>query len=142
MPAFTWRQSDLKDQGPRVPLTISVTEAARAALVADNKPVPAPIPLTALVDTGAGASVITRGIAQKLGLQPVGVTNVHTPSDANVPMPTYAIRLVLGNVIVFETTAIEADLQAQGIEALIGRDVLSSAVFIYTGYAGEFTIAI
>jgi predicted GNAT family acetyltransferase len=67
--------------------------------------------------------------------------NVSTPSSSNVPMPVYAIRLLLPNTIMFETTAVEAQLQGQGIGALIGRDVLSQAVLVYIGYANEFTIA-
>jgi hypothetical protein len=94
-----------------------------------------------LVDTGATASAIARGVARKLGLQPVGVIPVNTPSSTGTVMPLYAVRLLLPNNIVFETTAIEAQLQGQGIGGLVGRDVLSQAVFVYIGYINQFTIA-
>ncbi len=55
----------------------------------------------------------------------------------------YAVRLMLSPTVVFETTATEAEsIRAQGLDALIGRDVLSQAVFVYIGYVNQFTIAV
>jgi hypothetical protein len=142
MPAFTGRVTDLRGQGPAVQLSIAVTAAAEAALTAAGQPVPPPVQAAALIDTGATGSAIAQGIAQQLGLQPVGVTPVSTPSSANVPMPIYAVRLLLPSSIVYEVTAIEAQLANQGIGALIGRDVLSQAVLVYVGYMNEFTLAL
>lgn len=142
MPAFTGRRGDLQARGPTIDVSIAVTAAAEAAFTAAGETLPPPVPVTALIDSGATGNAIARGVAQQLRLQPVGVVNVSTPSTASVPMPTYAVRLLLPNTIVLETTAIEAELANQGIGALIGRDVLSQAVFVYIGYANEFTIAI
>jgi hypothetical protein len=142
VPAFTGRRGDLQARGPIIDVSIAVTAAADAALTAAGQAIPPPIQVTALIDTGATGSAIARGIAQQLGLQPVAVINVTTPSSSNVPMPAYAVRLLLPNTIIFETTAIEAELAGQGIGALIGRDVLSQAVLVYIGYANEFTIAL
>lgn len=141
MPAFTGRITDLRGRGPVLQANIAVAAAAEKALTDAGQPIPAPVQVTALIDTGATGSAISKGIAQRLGLQPVGVIPVSTPSSANVPMSLYAIRFLLPNTLVFETTAIEAELQDQGIGALIGRDVLSQAVLVYIGYANEFTLA-
>jgi predicted aspartyl protease len=101
------------------------------------------VPATAMIDTGASGSVITRDVAQRLGLQPVGVSLVHTASGTNVQTPMYAVRLTLSPTVNFETTASEAEsIRAQGLDALIGRDVLSQAVLVYIGYMNQFTIAI
>jgi hypothetical protein len=142
MPAFTWRQADLRAQGPTATVSIAVTAAAQAALTTAGDTAPAPVQVTAMIDTGATGTAIAPGIAQQLSLQPVGITLVSTPSSANVPMPQYAIRLLLAPTVIFETTAIEAPLHGQAIQALIGRDVLSQAVLVYIGYANEFTIAL
>ena len=142
MPAFTGRRADLIARGPTLDIAIAPTVAAEQAMTAGGQQAPTPAQVTALIDTGASGSAISRGIAQQLGLNPVGVTLVTTPSSTAVPMAAYAVRLVLPSRIVFEVTAIEADLQAQGIGALIGRDILSQAVLVYIGYANEFTIAI
>jgi predicted aspartyl protease len=143
MPAFTGRPQDLQARGPVAQVNIAVSAAAETALSAAGQTVPTPIPVAALIDTGASVTAISQGIAQQLGLQPVGVLPVSTPSSVNTNMPLYAIRVLLAPNVVFEVTAIEATgLAAQGIGALLGRDVLKQAVFIYIGYANEFTIAI
>jgi len=142
MPAFTGRITDLRARGPILQASIAVAAAAEKALTDAGQPVPAPVQVTALIDTGATGSAISKGTAQQLGLQPVGVIPVSTPSSAKVPMSLFAIRFLLPNSLIFETTAIEAQLQGQGIDALIGRDVLSQAVLVYIGYANEFTLAI
>lgn len=142
MPAFTGRSSDLQARGPVAQVNIAVSAAAETALTGAGEAVPPPVQVAALIDTGASVTAISQGIAQQLGLQPVGVLPVTTPSSLRADMPLYAIRVVLNNVV-FEVTAIEATaLAAQGIGALLGRDVLRQAVFIYIGYANEFTIAL
>jgi hypothetical protein len=62
--AFTGRVTDLRAQGPIVSVSIGVTEAASTALTNAGQPVPQPVTVTAMVDTGASGSVITRGVAQ------------------------------------------------------------------------------
>jgi hypothetical protein len=95
-----------------------------------------------LVDTGAALSAVVPDLVQKLGLQPVGVAQVVTPSTTTpVTMPTYAARLTLETGQVFETTVLGSPLHGQNIQGLIGRDVLSQCVLIYIGYANQFTIA-
>lgn len=142
MPAFTGRTTDLRARGPIAQVNIAVSAAAESALMAAGQAIPPPIQVTALIDTGASVTAISQGIAQQLGLQPVGMQPVSTPSSPSANMPLYAIRVVLNNVV-FEVTAIEATgLAVQGIGALLGRDVLSQAVFVYIGYANEFTIAL
>ncbi len=143
MPSWTSQSPDLKGNGPRVSVSVGVSQAAAAALITSGQPVPAAVPANALIDTGASGSVITRDLAQRLGLQPVGVTLVNTPSGTNVQASMYAVRLMLSPTVVFETTATEAEsIRAQGLDALIGRDVLSQAVFVYIGYVNQFTIAV
>jgi predicted aspartyl protease len=142
MAAFTGRISDLRARGPVATINIAVSAAAESALTAAGQAIPQPVQVTALIDTGASVTAISQGIAQQLGLQPVGIQSVSTPSSPSANMPLYAIRVVL-NTVVFDVTAIEANgLAAQGIGALLGRDVLSQAVFVYIGYANEFTIAL
>jgi predicted aspartyl protease len=142
MPAFTGRITDLRARGPLAQISLAVSGAAETALRAAGDAVPPPVQLTALIDTGAATTAIRQGVAQQLGLLPVGVRPISTPSSTRADMPIYAIRVVL-NTVVFEVTAIEATgLAVQGIDALLGRDVLAQAVFVYIGYANEFTIAL
>ena len=102
---------------------------------------PAPLQLQAMIDTGASGTVIQQGLAASLGLQPVGTTKITTPSSTEVDCYEYAVRYVLPNNVVAEGTVIEAPLEGQQIQALIGRDVLSQAVFVYIGYMGGFSLS-
>ena len=51
------------------------------------------------------------------------------------------MRLVFPHNVVAEVAAIEAPLEGQAIQCLIGRDVLSHGVFVYTGYINQFTLS-
>ena len=95
----------------------------------------------AMIDTGATSSVIRQGLAAQLGLNPVGVTYITTPSSTNVPCPEYLVRFVFPNNVLFETTVLEAPLQSQNIQCFIGRDVLAHAVLIYIGYGNPFSLS-
>jgi hypothetical protein len=72
---------------------------------------------------------------------------VLTPSTGAIPHQanTYDVSLVMPcgtmtPLFVPNLPIMESDLAAQGIQALIGRDVLSKCVFIYNGQNGFFTL--
>ncbi|UDY35526.1 hypothetical protein [Dermatobacter hominis] len=54
--------------------------------------------------------------------------------------PQYAVQLTLPQGYL-DITVVEAPLQGQHIQALIGRDVLKHAVFIYQGHTSQFTLS-
>jgi hypothetical protein len=64
-----------------------------------------------------------------------------TPSSSNVACYECLVRLVFPNNVVGETTAIEAPLQDQHIQRLIGREVLAHGVFVYIGYSNLFSLS-
>lgn len=92
-----------------------------------------------MIDTGATGSVIRQGLPAQLGLKPIGVTYINTPSSMNVACYEYLVRFVFPNNVLFETTVLETPLQGQHIECLIGRDVLAHGVFVYIGYGNLFS---
>ena len=94
-----------------------------------------------MIDTGATGSVIRQGLPAQLGLQPIGVAHINTPSSTNVPCYEYLIRFLFPNNVLFETRVLEAPLQGQHIQCLIGRDVLAHAVLVYVGYVNLFTLS-
>ncbi len=94
-----------------------------------------------MIDTGATGSVIQPAVAQQLGLQPIGVVAISTPSSENIPCFQYIVRLLFPNNVIAEAVAIEAPLRGQQIQCLIGRDVLAHGVFVYTGYINKFTLS-
>ena len=141
MPSFTSQVPNLQGVGPIVDLRIAVGTAVEAALRKAGNPIPVPVSAVAMIDTGATGSVMRVGLAAQLGLNPVGVTYINTPSSTNVACYEYLVRLVLPNNVVFETTVLEAPLQGQHIQCLIGRDVLSHAVLVYIGYGNLFSLS-
>jgi hypothetical protein len=94
-----------------------------------------------MIDTGAGCTVIRAGLAQLLGLQPTGVTTIHTASDTNVRCYRYLVRVLLPNNVSFEKTVVEAPLRGQHIDCLIGRDVLANGVLVYIGPGNLFSLS-
>lgn len=132
------------NNGPTFRVDIGVTMGLEFVIIAGGGTPPAPVAGHALVDTGASGSVVRQGIPGQLGLNPVGVVPVMTATTgtAAVTMPTYAVRFVLPNSITFEAVAIEANLGPQQIDAILGRDILRAAVFVYNGTTDSYTIAV
>ena len=111
--------------------------------------VPPPIVVQALVDTGASSTCLDLNSLAPLGLAQRGTTLIHTPSTGATPVeaPLYDVRLVLLHVekksfCQFDAVpVIGASLAEQGIQGLIGRDILSECLFIYDGPSATFTLA-
>ena len=119
-----------------------------------GQPVPKPFQARALVDTGASCTCVDPEVLIALGLSPTGSTPMHTPStgDAPVDVDQYDVGLIIPPAVqgqpplVFGTVPVAASkfFQAQGIHALIGRDILRHCVLHYNGGlgpTGHFTIA-
>lgn len=129
--------------GPQIPVNVQMPQALASLLTQQQKPVPNPISGVALLDTGASISAVDATVIQSLGVSPVGVTTLHTPSGTS-QQNQYPVRFEFpgSNLPAIETQrAIGSLLQQQGIIALIGRDVLASFVFVYNGPGGFITLA-
>ena len=136
--------------GPVLTVVIGVSVARGDALMTAGQPVPAGISARALIDTGASCTCVDPSILAKLALTPTGTVSVHTPStgpaahlaeqyDVSLIIPgagAHHVPLALPAIPVMA-----ADLSVQGIDSLIGRDVLRDCIFIYNGSVGLFTIA-
>jgi predicted aspartyl protease len=126
---------------------VGVSQPRQKALESAGQSVPAPVLIQGLIDTGASGTAIDPSIIQGLGLQQTGSMPIHTPSTGSVPhqvstydvcitIPFAGVTFTLGALQVFESS-----LSVQGIQALIGRDVLSNCLFVYDGRANIFSIA-
>lgn len=141
MPSFTSQPPNLQALGPVVDMRVWVGAPVENALKKAGAPIPQPVPVKGMIDTGATGSVIHPSAAKSLGLQPVGLVSISTPSSANVPCYQYLVRLIFPNNVVVEALAIEAPLQGQQVQCLIGRYVLAHGVLVYTGYINQFTLS-
>lgn len=104
MPSFTVRNAGLEKLGPVVELRIGVPAALEKVLNQTNQPIPPPVTVQAMIDTGATGTVIKDDIPGRLGLNQVGVVPINTPSSAGVMCGRYHTRLQFPNNVIAEVT--------------------------------------
>lgn len=140
-------------QGPLIQVYVGASEPRIKALLAAGQTAPSLVLANFLIDTGATGTCVDPSILASLSLTPTGVTAVHTPSTAGVPVNqrTFDVQLVIpcpapvGGGMHRRFSAVpvlECPLQGQGIDGLIGRDILASGVLIYNGMTGQYTLAL
>ena len=135
--------------GPIISAVVAVSEERALALSNAVQPVPQAKQVRALIDTGATHTCVDPTILRDFGLTPTGSTQVHTPSSGPSPvaMDQYDVGLAIFGrredppLIHRTIPVIGTDLSAQGIDALVGRDVLKDCVLVYNGGTGTFTLA-
>ena len=144
MPYFTLQ---FQPSGPQLDVFVAVSLPREQALIKAQIAIPQPILTKGLLDTGASQTCVDPDIIQRLGLQPTGVTSVLTPSTGAVPhqAKTYDVRLIIpAGAVSWQIPAlavIESSLKSQGIEVLVGRDVLSECLMVYDGKNKIFSLA-
>jgi len=140
-PTFTVRPSDLFQTGPVVELSIGISSLLEDQLKKEGKPIPPPIKVKAMIDTGATVTAISDKLAKTLQLEPIGVQTINTPSSQNVECGVYHVRLYFPENIGLESNVLGAPLKGQDIACLIGRNVLAHSVLVYIGRENQFTLS-
>lgn len=88
-------------------------------------------------DTGATGTCISKEIVTQLGLQPTGMINVQTPSGIGT-MNKYMINLILNNEVkIMNLAVMDSEIGNQGIDVLIGMDIISIGDFAVSNYDGK-----
>lgn len=131
----------LDSGGPVVTAGVSISEARREAL-GDGAVIPQPRVIRALLDTGAAFTTIDPATMTALGLTPTGTIDILTPSTGtnHHTTDTYDVDLQIGTLRVPNLRVAACEL-GSGLNALIGRDVLSRCILIYNGTARIFSLA-
>ena len=136
--------------GPIIDGWIGVSESHRVALIQAAKPVPKPVAIRGLIDTGASHTCVDPIVVSQLGLTRIGQCLVDTPSTgkASATCDQYDISLVILHpqqktaYVKPAMPVICTELFAkQQIHALVGRDVLKECLFTYDGAMGIFILA-
>jgi hypothetical protein len=135
--------------GPLVQVRIGLSRPVQIARQQAGQVTPAPLVVTALLDTGAECTCIEQALVPRLALP------LHTTGLTNIPAlggVTGSLRYTAGVTLmhpsgkhgqhlVVQALAVTAvSLGAFGVDAVIGRDVLAQCVLIYDGAAGTFTL--
>ena len=111
-------------------------------------PLPNPLNVRTLIDTGASRSVIALSILKKLGLNPMGPTELHTPSTRDKPevRDFYVVDLSFSGDkpgrLAENLWGVGSDgIDGLNVEMLLGRDVLGNCLLAYDGPNRRFTLA-
>jgi len=129
---------------------VGVSQARRAALTTAGWAVPDFIQTRAMIDTGASCTCVDASILQQLGIPPTGSVAVRTPSTGTIPHMVN--QYDIGFFVLFDNppkslyaaqtlAVVESTLAPQGFQALIGRDILATAQFVYNGSAEFYTLS-
>lgn len=94
---------------------------------------------TALWDTGAMGSVISKRVAEDLNLKPTGRTQVIGVSGMH-PCNVYIVSLLLPNNIVFQNIPV-TEGEMGDTDLLIGMDIISAGDFHISTYGNKTTFS-
>lgn len=136
--------------GPVIDVLVAVGSLRRALLDKHGLPHPEPVHVRTLIDTGSSHTLFAPRVFQLLGLGPVGNESIYTPSTA--PGQPHECELFDTSLALVANGAahpfgdrrvIGADCwePGEGLEGLIGRDVLARCHFMYLGPEQAFTLA-
>jgi len=139
-------------QGALIDVLVMPSRPQQTALAQAGKPVPAPVPARLLIDTGASCTSIDQAILTQLNLTARDMIPIHTPTTGGTPhqAPQYDIGLAIPLVqpgraaapayIINALPVIGTNLAAQGIQGLLGRDVLQKGLLTVNGPAGMYVL--
>jgi hypothetical protein len=144
MPGFTFPTSPA---GLTLELVIGVDGRSTVDLQAQGLPVPPPIAVPALIDTGSDVSVITPRVVAHLGLA------VHGSASAQSTVGSAGVDLFQASMSIYGSTGVagpslvipylvvmQAPALPPGFEALVGMDVLAECLLLVDGPRRQFTL--
>ena len=134
------------NKGPTLNLGISTPGTVKPALQAGTQHVL--YRRTALVDTGASITCISREVADRAGLRPLGKKPVIGAGGVE-EMNVYLVDVVLPigdpghpgtSQLVKEEMEVMEFAGTADIQALLGRDIIKQCLFIMSGWDSSFTL--
>jgi hypothetical protein len=125
--------------GPLLDVLVGVSESRQLALVTTSGTIPGRSQARFLIDTGASQTVVDIAIIAGLNVRATGVALVQTASTADTPQPTpeFDISLLIpmrsGARLFNSVPVFGMSLRPQGIDGLLGRDILAQCLLTYSG---------
>lgn len=91
----------------------------------------------ALWDTGASITCISTNVVNKLSLTPSGRQTIQTPGGQKI-VNTYLVDVSLPNGVTFSDVPVcDSEIGSQGLDVLIGMDLISLGDFSITQQGGK-----
>ncbi|MBH1970837.1 hypothetical protein FK216_06015 [Moraxellaceae bacterium AER2_44_116] len=138
----------IQDSGVLIQVLIGVSYPFQEALKLAGQAIPKPIKGHFLIDTGASLTCVDASLIQPLDLPVIGSVNIQTPSTqgGTHQCKQYDAMLFLqdqgsAGFIIEAIPLLATHLKSQGVDGLIGRDILDRCTLIYNGTAKTFTLA-
>jgi hypothetical protein len=127
--------------GPIIEVRLWVVPEDAAKLAAAGLPIPQPISVTGLVDTGAQVTAIQRSLAEWMGIPVFSVLEARSSvlGDEARVVDVYRIRMTFGPLEAPDPpkwrtiNAVGVSVISPGATVLIGRDLLATCRFTYDG---------
>lgn len=95
------------------------------------------VPVRAQWNIGATGTCISKRLVKELNLTPTGMINVHTPSGVGT-MNKYMVNLILNNEVrILNVVVMDSEIGNQGIDVLIGMDIISNGDFAVSNFEGR-----
>ena len=141
-------QYSLRKFGPRLEIELGPPIVRTSSGIMMPKPLPGSperrfSKMPALVDTGAGKTIITPAAVERVGLQKVDKTRLARAGGVTENAGVYAasIQFPLYRLATIELIeVICCELPEQPIQCLLGRDVLARWIFTYNGPLSEWNV--
>ncbi len=139
MPTYNLSPSTLQQEGPIIRVRVGVTPAREQVLRDYGLSIPEPVPVRAIIDTGAWKSVVRADVISRLSLSPIIPITVPTASSPGIESFLYEVTLLFPEDVALEIAVIGLALPSQANECLIGRDVLRKGTLVYSGTTGSYS---
>lgn len=96
-----------------------------------------------MIDTGASNTCFDQSAANQAALPVINSGTMMSATHSQIEVPVYTGKLSIPNFVEIDVErSLGAKLEAQGLIALIGRDLLEQSVFVYNGTGGSFSLSI
>ena len=93
--------------------------------------------VSGLWDTGASGTCIALSVVDKLGISPIQKIEQQTPAGKRIA-GVYIVDIVLPNNVQFANHVVcDAELDEQGIQMLVGMDIISSGTLTVSTFKGR-----
>lgn len=137
--------------GALVEIAVSLSFPDAQALRQAGKPLPTPVSVLALIDTGAEVTAVDPDALKSLitlGIRPTRFVFVNLAGASAQPVAEYAVSLTINSpqgrqqplLVSRNQPVVAQDLAVLGYQAVLGRDLLARCLLVYDGPGGVVTL--